>query len=116
MGVAVSAGCGAVTAPIVWLRFGYLPLLSIPANLLAEPAVPVLLGLSFATAGIATLSPSAAAVLAWLNGWVAAYIAFCAHLIGALPGSEITSSERLVVVLAAGLAVTYIWCRRRTPY
>ena len=116
MGIAVSAGCGAVTAPIVWLQFGYLPLLGIPANLLAEPAMPVLLGLSFATAGLATLSPSAAAVVAWLNGWVAAYIAFCAHLIGALPGAEITSPERLVVVLAAGLAVAYIWYRRRAPY
>jgi competence protein ComEC len=116
MGVAVSAGCGVVTAPIVWLQFGYLPLLSIPANLLAEPAMPLLLGLSFSTAGLAALSPSAASVVARLNGWVAAYIAFCAHLIGSLPGAEITSPERLVVVLAAGLAVAYIWFRRRAPY
>jgi competence protein ComEC len=113
MGIAVSAGCGAVTAPIVWLQFGYLPLLSIPANLMAEPAMPVLLGLSFATAGLAALSPAAAAVLAWVNGWVAAYIAFCAHLVGSLPGAEVTTVEQLAAVLAAGLAVAYVAYRRR---
>ena len=44
LGVAVSLGCGVVTAPILWLEFGYLPLLGVPANALAEPAMPVLLG------------------------------------------------------------------------
>ena len=52
LGVAVSLGCGVVTAPILWLEFGYLPLLGVPANALAEPAMPVLLGLAFATAGL----------------------------------------------------------------
>jgi competence protein ComEC len=51
MVVAVSTACGVVTAPILWLQFGALPLLSVPANALAEPAMPLLLGLAFATAG-----------------------------------------------------------------
>ena len=45
--VAVSIACGAVTAPILWLQFGALPLLTVPANALAEPAMPVLLALAF---------------------------------------------------------------------
>ena len=44
-------GLRLVTAPILWLQFGYLPLLGVPANALAEPAMPVLLGLAFVTGG-----------------------------------------------------------------
>jgi competence protein ComEC len=112
MGIAVSAGCGAVTAPIVWLQFGYLPLLGVPANLLVEPAMPALLGLAFATAGIATISPGAASIVAWLNGWVAEYIAFSARLIASFPGAEVTSGRRLALVLAAALLGCYVWWRR----
>ena len=52
LGVAVSLGCSLVTAPIVWLEFGYLPLLGVPANALAEPAMAPLLGLAFLAAGL----------------------------------------------------------------
>ena len=60
--IAVSTACGVVTAPILWLQFGALPLLSVPANALAEPAMPLLLGLAFATVGLDAISPSAAAI------------------------------------------------------
>ena len=42
--VGISAACGIVTAPILWLQFGTIPLWTVPANALAEPAMPVLLG------------------------------------------------------------------------
>ncbi len=113
MGVAVSAGCGLVTAPILWLEFGYLPLLGVPANALAEPAMPVLLALSFVTAGLSMFAPSAAAVVAWLNGWVAAYIAFCARTIGSLPFAEVKSLRGLAVVVALLLLVALAWRRSR---
>src|SRR5262249_56233978 len=32
LGVAVSVACSVVTAPILWLQFGYLPLLGVLAN------------------------------------------------------------------------------------
>jgi predicted membrane metal-binding protein len=102
----VSAGCGLVTAPILWLQFGYLPLLGVPANALAEPAMPVLLGLAFVTAGLALALPSAAPVVAWLNGWVALYIAFCARVIGSLPFAEIKSTGALAGLTATILLVT----------
>ena len=114
LGVAVSAGCGAVTAPILWAQFGYLPLLSVPANALAEPAMPVLLGLAFITAGLDTFSPSAAAVVASLDGWVAAYIALCARTIGSLPFAEIQSLRGLAAVLGALLLAAYACYRWRT--
>ena len=43
--IGISAACGVVTAPILWLQFGAIPLWTVPANALAEPAMPVLLGL-----------------------------------------------------------------------
>ena len=42
--VGISAACGIVTAPILWLQFGTIPLWTVPANALAEPAMPILLG------------------------------------------------------------------------
>jgi competence protein ComEC len=114
LGVAVSLGCGLVTAPIVWLEFGYLPLLGVPANALAEPAMPVLLGLAFATAGLGLIAPGGAAVLGWVDGWTATYIAACAKAIGSLPFSEIRTWRALSLLAAGLLGATYAWRRWRT--
>jgi competence protein ComEC len=113
MAVSVSTACGIVTAPILWLQFGALPLLSVPANALAEPAMPILLGLAFATAGLDAISPSAAAVLAWLNGWLAAYIALCAHAVASVPFAYIHTLRALAGVSGALLLAAYAWRRWR---
>jgi competence protein ComEC len=112
MGVAVSVGCTLVTAPIVWLQFEYLPLVGVPANALAEPAMPLLLGLAFVTAGLDSFAPGAASVVAGLNGWVAAYIAFCARTLGSLPFAEITSTRALAVVAGLLTGMGYLVARR----
>ncbi|HSC49167.1 MAG TPA: ComEC/Rec2 family competence protein [Gaiellaceae bacterium] len=110
--VAVSTACGLATAPILWLQFHSLPLLSVPANALAAPAMPALLGLAFAAALVDPISPPAAAAIAWLNGWCAAYLATCARVVGGLPGAQISSTRGLVAVLAVtGLVGTYAWRR-----
>ncbi len=111
MAVSVSSACGLVTAPILWLQFGALPLLSVPANALAEPAMPLLLGLAFATAGLDAVSPSAAAVLAWLNGWLASYITACAHAIASVPFAYIHSLRALAGVVGVLLLAAYAWRR-----
>src|SRR5207247_1809519 len=36
--VAISTACGTATAPVLWLQFHAVPLLSVPANALAAPA------------------------------------------------------------------------------
>jgi competence protein ComEC len=113
-GVAVSTGCTLVTAPIVWLQFRYLPLVGVPANALAEPAMPVLLGLAFLTAALDTVAPAPAAVVAWMNGWTAAYIAFCARLLGSLPFAEITTTRALAIAVALLLVAGYALFRLRS--
>jgi competence protein ComEC len=101
--VAVSAACGLATAPIAWLHFHAVQLLGVPANALAAPAVVPLLGLALATTAVAPLSASAAAALAWVNGWCAAYLIAVAQLVGGLPFAQISSTRALLVGLAGVL-------------
>ena len=83
--IVVAVACGVVTAPIVWLHFGAVALWTVPANVAAEPAMPPLIGLSLAAAAIEPVLPGAAAALAWLAGWCAAWIAFVADVVSAWP-------------------------------
>ena len=86
--VAIAIACSVATAPILWLQFGAVPLLGVLANVLVEAAVGPLLALSFATALVDMVSPGLAAMLAGLNGLVAAYVAACADAVGALPVAQ----------------------------
>jgi competence protein ComEC len=115
--LAVSTACGLATAPILWLQFGAVPLLAVPANALAAPAVAPLLGLALTAAAVHPLTPSAAAALAWLAGWCAAYLAFCARLIGGLPFAQVRSGWAASAIGAgAALTAAYAWrrCHRAT--
>jgi competence protein ComEC len=113
--IAVSAACGLATAPILWLQFHSLQLLAVPANVLAAPAVVPLLGLALAATVIAPLSGSAAAALAWLNGWCAAYLAAVARIVGGLPFAQIQSTRALLALVAGVLlAAAYAHGRWRT--
>ena len=60
-------------------------------------------GLALATAAVAPVSPSAAAALAWLNGWCAAYLVAVARLVGGLPFAQIQSTRTLLLLLAGAL-------------
>ena len=113
--VAVSAACGVATAPILWLQFHSVQLLAIPANALAAPAVVPLLLLALGATAVAPFSGSAAAALAWLNGWCAAYVAMVARLVGGLPFAQIQSARALLVLLAGALlAAAYAWQQWRS--
>ena len=76
LGVAVSLGCSLVTAPIVWLA------VRLPAAARGSRECAGRAGDAAAARarvprrrGSTCSRPGAAAVVAWLNGWVAAYIA-----------------------------------------
>jgi hypothetical protein len=75
--------------------------------------MPVLLGLAFATAGLGVVAPGGAAVLAWVNGWTAAYIALCARAIASVPYSEIQSARALETFGAAAVAGAWLLARSR---
>jgi competence protein ComEC len=91
------------TAPILWLHFGSVPLYSVPANAIAWPAVAPLLGTALACTAVHPVFPQLAEALAWANGWLAAYVAACARLVGGLPGAEATSLIALAALAALAL-------------
>jgi competence protein ComEC len=117
--VAVSAACGLATAPIAWFQFHSVQLLTVPANALAAPVVAPLLGLALGAAALAPFSGEAAALLAWLNGWCAAYLVLVARLIGGLPFAQVRSTRSLLLVLASALLLAAYagqrWPRSSSP-
>jgi competence protein ComEC len=110
--VAVSAACGLGTAPVSWFQFHQIPLLTVPANAAAAPAVAPMLGLALVSAVLTPVARPVAVVLAWANGWCAAYLAGCARFFGGLPGAQIRS-PLAAAALAAGVLVSaaYAWHR-----
>jgi len=112
--VAVSGACGVATAPILWLQFHAVPLIAVPANVAAAPAMPPLLGLSLVAAALAPVAPGAAAIVAQCAGLFAAYIAACARLFGGLPLAQIRSGRAAAAIAACTLAAAaYAWRRWR---
>ena len=80
------------TAPILWLQFHAVPLLAVPANALAAPAMAPLLALALTAAVVDPVSPGLAAALAGLAGWCAAWLALCARIVGGLPFAQVSSA------------------------
>jgi competence protein ComEC len=111
--IAVSAVCGFATAPLLWLQFHAIPLLTIPANALAAPAMVPLLGLALVGALLSPILPGATTAIAWLNGWLAAYLAACARLVGGLPGAQVRSPTVALLLLAGALLAAAYACNRR---
>jgi competence protein ComEC len=112
--VAVSTACGAATAPILWLQFHAIPLVSVPANAAAAPAVVPLLGFAMAAVAVHPLAPSVAAALAEADGVCAAYLAACARFFGRLPAAQVRSGWAAAgLALVAGGAWAYAWRRGR---
>jgi competence protein ComEC len=110
--IALSAACGLATAPLMWMQFHAISLLSVPANAVVAPAVAPMLALALIGAVVAPVAPPATAALAWANGWLAAYVAACARVVGGMPGAQIRSSRGLLVVLGCGLLAAAYACER----
>lgn len=103
--VAVSTACGLATAPIAWLQFGSVPLYTVPANALAWPVAAPLLIVGLLAAVVQPILPSAALALAWTNGWLAAYLAWVARTIAALPAARLDSGRSATIVVATAAAI-----------
>jgi competence protein ComEC len=112
--IAVSAACGLVTAPVLWLHFGSVPIYSVLANALAAPVVAPLLGLALAAAALHPVLPEPSAALVWLDAWLAGYLAFCARLVGGLPYAQVSSLAALGLVAGLGLCAV-LFAHMRGP-
>ena len=112
--IAVSIACGVATAPVSMSHFDAVPVYSIVANALAAPVVAPLLALAFAAAALTPVVPSAGIALAWLAGWLGAYLAACARLVGGLPHAQVSSWIALVA-LAGAAALAWLLVRLPPP-
>jgi competence protein ComEC len=109
----VATVCGLVTAPIVLIHFGQAPVYTVPANALAYLAVPFVLALGLLAAVVEPVAPGAAAALASLAGWAAAWLELVARLVASLPGAQIGARTAFVGALA--LAVAWLALRHGGP-
>jgi competence protein ComEC len=110
----VSAACGLATAPILLFQFGAVPLLGVVANALVEPAIGPLLGLALVAAATEPVAPSLAAAIAWVDGWIAAYVVLCARVVAALPFAQARGAGAAAVTACSLVAGAYAWRRWRT--
>ena len=102
--LAVALACGLVTAPIVLLHFGEAPVYTVLANVVAFLAAPLVLGLGLLAALVDPVSPAAAAGLASLAGWAAAWLELVARVVADLPSARIGTRKALFLVLCAHTA------------
>ena len=110
--IGVSAACGLATAPVTWVQFHQISLVTVPANVVAVPIVVEVLGLALLTAIVAPVAPPLAAAMAQLNGWGAWLVAACARAFARVPGAQITSPRAAAVLgLGAVGAAAYAWQR-----
>jgi competence protein ComEC len=114
--IAVSAACSIATAPVLWLQFGQVPLLGVVANALVEPVIAFLLGLGLVTAIVDLVAPGVATLLAAVNGWLAAYVAACARVVGGAPFAQASGRWAAATGVGAMVVAAYAWRRWRTSY
>ena len=106
--IAISAACGLCTAPISWLHFHAIPVLTVPANAAAAPVMPPMLALAL----LAAIVPPAGPLFAQLSGLGAAYLAGCARFFGGLPGAQARSPAAVAALASVVLlAAAYAWRR-----
>ena len=102
--LAVALACSVVTSPIVLVHFGEAPVYTVLANVVAFAAAPLVLGFGLLAAVVDPVSPSAAAGLASLAGWAAAWLELVARVVADLPSAQIGTRSILVVAICGGCA------------
>ncbi len=115
--LAVSAAGGLATAPLVAALSGVISLVSLPANLLAAPAVAPATVLGLLAALISPVAPPLATALCWLAGWPVRWLVLVAERAAALPDGATgwpagAGGALLLTVLLVAVAAALL-CRPR---
>jgi competence protein ComEC len=113
--LSVPAAAQALCGPVLVLLEPSVSVVSIPANLLAEPAVAPATVLGLLAAAVAPVWPGGAHSIAWLGGWATAWIATVAHRSAALPFASLPWPGEVpgAVLLAAVTAVLVVLTTRQ---
>jgi competence protein ComEC len=100
-GAGVTIAATLATAPLIAVAFDNLSLTSLPANLLALPAVAPVMWLGMAAAAMGQIPLAPVAPLSWLAGVLGAYIAQIAHWLGAPSWAQATLPSVAAPIVAA---------------
>ncbi|MFL6239203.1 MAG: ComEC/Rec2 family competence protein [Actinomycetes bacterium] len=114
--LAVAVAAQLMTAPYIAVRFARVSMLSVPANLLAAPAVPPATVLGVVAATVAPVCVPLARAVAALAYLPTAWLAGVARIGAGVPGASISwprGVPGLLLLAAAGLVVVGIRWRRR---
>jgi competence protein ComEC len=113
--LAVAAAAQVSCAVVLAGLSGGVGLVAVPANLLAAPAVVPVTVLGVLAAAVSPVVPAAAAALAWLASWPAAWLITVARAGAAVPGGTLPWPGGLWGGLALGvvLVVVVLACRRQ---
>jgi len=101
---AVTAAATLATAPLMAFHFEQVSLASLPANLVAAPAVAPVMWLGMLGIAAAQLSPALCEPLNWLNGSLLAYVEWVAHVAAAPEAASVPAHVRSPAGLAAAYA------------
>lgn len=112
--LAVATAAHLVTAPVIAALSGRVSLVAVPANVLAEPAVPVATVFGFGAAVLAPAWSGGARALAWVAGWPCRWLVGIADRLGSVPGARLPWFGGLfgaVTLLLATLALVTLAAR-----
>ncbi|WP_432831083.1 ComEC/Rec2 family competence protein [Dactylosporangium sp. CA-092794] len=110
----VPAAAQAACAPVIAAISASVSLTTVPANLLAAPAVAPATILGIFAAVLSAVLPAAAAFAAWLASWPARWLVFVAHRGAAVPAGLLpwpggAAGGLLLGALVAALLVAFRW-------
>ena len=113
---ALTAAATVGTAPLIALHFERLSLVSLPANVLAAPAVAAVMWLGTIAAALGQLAPGLAAPIAAAMAMPLGYLTWLADRAAALPFAELAvpapAPLTLLALYGAGGVAIAVWRRR----
>lgn len=106
--LSVSAAAGIATAPLVAALSGRVPLVSLPANLLAAPAVPPATVLGLLAPVVGRTVPAAGDALIWLAGWPLRWLVEVGRRAAAVPDGGLQWSSGVGPALGLALGTVAV--------
>jgi competence protein ComEC len=106
--IAVTCAATLATAPILAAHFGRVSLVSVPANVLAAPAVPAVMWVGMVAAAVAQLSAAVGAAIATTAALPLGFLVWLSRAAAAVPGAEVgavSGMATLTAITAASVAV-----------
>jgi competence protein ComEC len=103
------------TAPLIAAHFGQASLVSLPANVLAAPAVAPAMWLAMIAIAVGQLGTALAAPFVALAAFPVAYVMWVAHVASGVPGARASLPAAVVGAACAAAALAVMVPRARAP-